>query len=239
MAEALSLRVLFFDTQSIMSIGRAEPMDSLDELLGQSDYVAINVSNSPENAGLFGQDTLNKMKKKSYLINMYAPDVVEHIALANALQSGHLAGAAIDAFPSTLIKDNVFTSPLQKLKNVILTPSIASDTMEARIRVVEEVTMDIARYVVDGTTIGAVNFPSVAAWPLKPNTRRIICMHHNVRGVLREIDNILSAYNVGKQILDTKDTLGYLIADVATDQVTAEIVSQLAMLANTIRTRII
>ncbi|KAI8930334.1 D-isomer specific 2-hydroxyacid dehydrogenase [Entophlyctis helioformis] len=239
MAEALSLRVLFYDAVSLMPIGRAQPTDSLDELLAQSDYVSLNISASPENVNLFNKDVIAKMKKGSCLINVSAGDAVDQQALADAIKSGHLAGAAIDIHPPGSVSSKTFTSPLQNVPNVILTPSIAGDTVDARRRIIAEVTTHVVRYIRDGTTTGAVNFPSVAAWPLKPGMRRIICMHRNIRGLLREIDHVLSAYNVGKQVLDTKDTLGYLIADVATEQVTTEIVSQLAMLANTIRTRIV
>eukprot|EP00842_Homolaphlyctis_polyrhiza_P006929 jgi/Hompol1/825/HPOL_003436-RA len=239
MAEALSLHVIFYDSASVMPIGRAEAMSSIEELVAQSDYVAINITPTPENRGLFGKDLIAKMKKGSYLINVSSEDAVDHQALADAIKDGHIAGAAIDAVPTSSINGAKFTSPLQKMRNVILTPSIASDTIEARRRIVAEVTEDIVRYITSGTTTGSVNFPSISAWPLKQGMRRIICMHRNVRGVLREIDHILSAYNVGKQVLDTKDMLGYLIADVATERLSTEIVSQLAMLANTIRTRII
>jgi D-3-phosphoglycerate dehydrogenase len=116
---------------------------------------------------------------------------------------------------------------------------IARFTTESAQRAGTEITLSVTRYIKDGTTSGAVNFPSLAAWPLKPGCCRILSMHRNVRGVLREIDHILSAYNVGKQVLDTKDGVGYLIADVFTESVSTEIVSQMAMLANTIRTRII
>ncbi|OAJ43136.1 hypothetical protein BDEG_26517 [Batrachochytrium dendrobatidis JEL423] len=206
MAEALSICVIFYDELSLMPIGRAKPVDTLDELLAKSDYVAINITSTPENDGLFDKNMLAKMKQGSYLINASASEAVDHAALADAIKSKHIA---------------------------------AGDTLEARRRIVAEITEDVVRYISEGTTIGAVNFPSVAAWPLKPGSRRIICMHRNVRGVLKEIDHILSAYNVGKQVLDTKDSLGYLIADVMTDQLSTEIVSQLAMLANTVRTRIV
>jgi D-3-phosphoglycerate dehydrogenase len=112
-------------------------------------------------------------------------------------------------------------------------------TKESSVRAGSETTASIVRYLNDGTTYGSINFPSVAAWNLKKGHCRIVSMHHNVRGVLREIDHILSAYNVGKQVLDTKDGVGYLIADVDTETVSTEIVSQMAMLAATIRTRII
>jgi D-3-phosphoglycerate dehydrogenase len=117
--------------------------------------------------------------------------------------------------------------------------TIASLTTESSIRAGSETTAAIVRYYNDGATFGSINFPSVAAWPLKSGNCRIVSMHRNQRGVLREIDHILSEYNVGKQVLDTKDNVGYLIADVDAASVSTEIVSQMAMLAATIRTRII
>jgi D-3-phosphoglycerate dehydrogenase len=238
MAESLSLRVLFYDILAIMPIGRAEPRASLQELLAESDYVALNISSTTENDFIFGKKELGWMKPGSYLINVSYGNAVDQDALAEAIRSGQLAGAAMDVFPQGPKKGS-FTCPLQGLPNVLLTPGIAGDTKEARLRIVQEVTSHIVRYIRDGTTTGAVNFPNIAGWPLKQDNRRIICMHRNVRGVLKEIDHILSAYNVGKQVLDTKDDVGYLVADVATSQVTTEIVAQLAILANCIRTRII
>lgn len=141
----------------------------------------------------------------------------------------------------------VFKSPLQGLPNVILTPhfgnqlpnTLAQLTNESKIRAGTETTASIRRYIETGTTYGSINYPSVAGGQIKKGTCRIVHMHQNVRGVLREIDNILSPYNVGKQVLDTKDGVGYLIADVATEDVSTEIVSQMATLAATIRIRII
>ena len=115
----------------------------------------------------------------------------------------------------------------------------AGETTECMARTVTEVTHAIVHYMTEGSTVGAVNYPSIAAWPIKSGTRRIINVHRNVRGVLKEIDFVLSAYNVGKQVLDTKDGVGYLIADINTENVTSEIVSQLAILANSIRTRVL
>ncbi|KAH9256740.1 hypothetical protein BASA81_005034 [Batrachochytrium salamandrivorans] len=223
MAEALSLRVLFYDDISLMPIGCAQPIDTLDELLAQSDYVVVNVTPSPENSNLFDKDILSKMKKGSYLVNVSAGDAVNHEDLAESIKSGHLSGAAMDVFPAQYVDGQMFKSPLQSMRNVILSPNIAGDTIESRRRIVTEITGNIVRYISEGTTIGSVNFPSVAAWPLNSGNRRIICMHRNVRGVLREIDQILSAYNVRKQVLDTKDSFGYLIADVMTEQLSTEI----------------
>ncbi|KAJ2998420.1 hypothetical protein HDV02_004535 [Globomyces sp. JEL0801] len=233
MAEALSIKVIFYDLMALMPI---VTVSSVDELLAQSDFVSLHVTCHPDNKHLIGKEQLLKMKKGIDL-------KVDHEALAEVIKSGHLGGAAIDVFPDsdTPVKSNSkFTSPLQNLRNVILTPAYSKKderTTESAQRVGSEITNSVVRYINDGTTSGSMNFPSVATWQLQKGHSRIICMHRNVRGVLREIDNILSAYNVRKQVLDTKDKVGYLIADVTTEKVSTEIVSQLALLANTIRTR--
>lgn len=234
------MRVIFFDIQAIMPIGRNQPVETLDELLEQSDFLAVCISGSKDNVGVIGEHHLGKMKQGSYLINTSYGKAVDQGALVEALKSGHLAGAALDVFPSQpSSKNSTFDNAFKGLKNVILTPSIGEHTAETLTRIGIEVASSMIRFLSDGSTVGAVNFPSVAAWPLKPNSRRIVNMHRNIRGVLREIDCILSAYNVGKQVFDTKDEIGYLIADVNTTELTTEIVSQLALLANTIRTRIL
>ncbi|KAJ3203854.1 hypothetical protein HDU67_009896 [Dinochytrium kinnereticum] len=242
MAEALSLRVIFYDTVNLMPIGRAEQKLTLDDVLAESDFVAINVSPLVENDKMIAAPQFAKMKKGSFLINTSYGDAVDLDALADAVKSGHLAGAAIDVFPqsqSPKSRKDRFESVLLGLPNVILTPHIGDMTIEADHRVGFEVASAISRFISEGATVGAANFPSVAAWPLKVGSRRILNMHWNKRGVLQEIDYILSAYNVGKQVLDTRDGMGYLIADIATEEVTTEIVSQLALLAHTIRTRIL
>lgn len=242
LAEALSIKVIFYDQASIMPIGNSVAVASLDELLQSSDFVTINITHCHENKGLFLAEQFQRMKKGSFLINASFGDAVDHAALAQAIKSGHLGGAAVDVFPEGVepVKGvSKFVSPLQNLPNVILTPHYGKLTIESAIREGTETTASVVRYINDGTTFGATNFPSVSAWPLKQGSCRIMSMHKNVRGVLREIDNILSAYNVGKQVLDTKDGVGYLIADVDTENVSTEIVSQMAMLAATIRTRIL
>jgi len=234
------MRVVFYDVQTVLPIGRNEPCASVEEVLKQSDFVSINVSQLPENDQLIGEAELAMMKKKSYLINAGYPHAVDLEALAKKLQSGHLLGAALDVFPEMPAGNNVeFKHPFTGLKNVILTPNIGDATAQASERTGSEVANSIAWFLSEGSSVGAVNFPSIKAWPLKPGFRRIINIHRNIRGVLKEIDNILSGYNVGKQVLDTNNQIGYLLADVSTDEVTSEIVSEMAMLSNTIRTRIL
>ncbi|KAJ3062606.1 hypothetical protein HK102_008714 [Quaeritorhiza haematococci] len=124
MAEALGMQVIFYDTVSLMPIGRAEPKDSLADLLTQSDFVSINVSSVSENVKMFGAEQIKLMKKNSYLINVNFGDAVDLDAVADGLDSGHLAGAAFDCFPADATKGNNFTHRIQKCKNVILTPMI-------------------------------------------------------------------------------------------------------------------
>lgn len=202
MAEALSIKVLFYDTVSIMPIGNAVAVTSMSELLAQSDFVVVNVTSSLENKHLMGKEQFELMKKGAFFINAGYGDVADHQALAQAIKSGHLGGAAIDTYPEeTLPKKGQakLVSPLQGLRNVILTPSygillqidfisytcVATLTREAAIREGSETTSSIVRYIRDGTTFGSINFPSVAAWYLKKGSCRIVCMHKNIRGVLR------------------------------------------------------
>ncbi|KAJ3071180.1 hypothetical protein HDU98_005697 [Podochytrium sp. JEL0797] len=240
MAEALSLEVVFYDVNSQMPMGRAKARKSLEEVLKESDYVSLNIGNSPENKNLIGKKEIALMKKTAYLINASAGDAVDLDALAEALKAGTIRGAAIDAFPNQPSgKKAEFKTPLMGLKNVVMTPNIGDMTTEGDMRVGTEVATAVVNNITLGSTVGTANFPSISAWPLKSGTRRIINVHRNVRGVLQEIDYILSGYNVGKQILDTKDNLGYIIADIAAEEVTTEIVSQLALLAHTVKTRIL
>ncbi|KAJ1569500.1 hypothetical protein HK096_002912 [Nowakowskiella sp. JEL0078] len=240
LSEALGMKVIFYDDVAMMPIGNAVAKDSLSELLSGSDFVAINISADPENVKLIGKPQLELMKKGSYIINASYGEAIDIDPVGEGLKTAPLKGGGLGVWPNQpSFQTDKFTTPLQGLKNVILTPTIGDKTLESYERMGAEVAAAVARYLVDGTTIGAVNFPSIAVWPQRPNTRRIVNMHRNVRGVLKEIDFILSAYNVGRQILDTKDGIGYLIADVGTENVTTEIVSQLALLANTIRTRIL
>ncbi|KAJ3213413.1 hypothetical protein HK099_007403, partial [Clydaea vesicula] len=232
MAEALSMRVIFYDDVSLMPIGRAEEK-SLNEVLSTSDFVTVNVSDRKDNIKFIGRNELNLMKKGSYILNASFSEAIDLVALAEALESKHLNGAALDSFSDDIVNGtwpNDIIARLAKQDNVILTPQIGALTTDAAERISNEVSHSLIRYLHDGSTVGSINFPTIVTWPLKDGTRRILNIHRNVRGVLKEIDSILSSYNVGKQVLDTHDGYGYLIADIATDSVTTEIVSQLALL---------
>ena len=182
MAEALSLKVIFYDTLSIMPIGLANPVNSLKELLQASDFIAITVSSSMENKGLIGHSEIEQTKKGCYILNACCGDAIDHAAIANAIKSGHLAGAGIDAWPTGV---TIHNSDLVQLPNVILTPGIAADTIEAQKRCMYEVTNAAISYIETGVSTGSLNFPSVVTPPLKSGSRRIVCIYRNVRGVLK------------------------------------------------------
>ncbi|KXS20766.1 NAD(P)-binding protein [Gonapodya prolifera JEL478] len=240
LAESIGMRVIFYDIATVLPMGRNQPQASLAALLPVSDFVAVCVSPTDENRKFIGPNEIRQMKKGSYIVNTSYGDAIDLDAVAEALKSKHLAGAAFDVFPKTpLSNSTTFQHPFSGLKNVIMVPNLGDATQQAHERVGHDVANSIARFLNEGASVGAVNFPSIQTWALKPGTRRILNMHRNVRGVLKEIDYILSAYNVGKQVLETNGKLGYLIADVNTEEVTTEIVAQLALLSNTIRSRIL
>ncbi|KAJ3336702.1 hypothetical protein HDU93_002322 [Gonapodya sp. JEL0774] len=210
MAESIGMRVIFYDIATVLPIGRSQPQASLAALLPVSDFVAICVSPTAENRHLFGENEIRQMKKGAYLINTSYSEAVDFEAAAQALKAKNLAGAAFDVFPNTPLSNQAsFQHPFASLKNVIMVPNLGDATQQAHERVGHDVANSIVRFLNEGASVGAVNFPSIQSWPLKSGTRRILNMHRNVRGVLKEIDYILSAYNVGKQVLETNGKLGY------------------------------
>jgi D-3-phosphoglycerate dehydrogenase / 2-oxoglutarate reductase len=215
MAEAMGMQVLYHDVVSVLPIGRAQAVSTLDELLAASDFVSLHVPRSPTTKNLISTDQLAKMKKGAKLINASRGTVVDIEALAAALASGHLGGAAVDVFPSEPGKNGPgFESPLRGLPNVILTPHIGGSTAEAQLNIGREVAAALSNYVNLGSTTGAVNFPQLDM-PFTPNSHRILNVHKNVPGVLRDINLIVSENdaNVRAQLLGTSALVGYIIID--------------------------
>eukprot|EP00160_Parvularia_atlantis_P019895 Unigene8003_Nuclearia_a/m.24563 Unigene8003_Nuclearia_a/g.24563 ORF Unigene8003_Nuclearia_a/g.24563 Unigene8003_Nuclearia_a/m.24563 type:complete len:275 (-) Unigene8003_Nuclearia_a:67-891(-) len=242
LAEFLGLRVVWFDHQALMPIGNSTPVSSMEELLRQADFVSLHVPEMPDNVNLISANEIAMMKKGSYLINTSYGDAVNVSDLAAALRSGHLHGAAIENLPLAHLPEEDSQQlradfPLHKLPNVILLPAMGGSTQDSKQRVSYEVATYIERYLKDGCTQGAVNFPVIDVRSVKQNNRRIINIHKNVRGVVTEINHILSNYNVNRQIMETRDNMGYCIIDVDTKEVTTDIVASLALLSNSIRTR--
>ncbi|KAH8987148.1 hypothetical protein EDB83DRAFT_2510291 [Lactarius deliciosus] len=226
LAEAFGMRVLFYDVVNLMPLGSARQTESLHSLLSASDFVTIHVPELPETMNMISGIQLAQMKKGSYLINNARGTVIDIPALIEAMKSGHIAGAAIDVFPhepganGAPFDDqlNPWASELRALKNVILTPHIGGSTEEAQRMIGEEVAGALTRYLNFGSTVGAVNFPEVdlrAITAEQPDHVRICHVHINQPGVLRQVNEVLSPYNVEKQYSDSKGDVAYLMADIA------------------------
>jgi D-3-phosphoglycerate dehydrogenase len=213
---------------------------TLAELLGSSDFVTLHVPETQQTKNMIGATEIAHMRKGSFLLNASRGTVVVIPALAEAIKSGHLAGAAVDVYPEEPESNSDgFKTELQGLPNVILTPHIGGSTIEAQAAIGREVATSLIKYANRGTTTGAVNFPQVEL-PPTPGTHRILNVHRNVPGVLRDVNKIVSDLNanIHAQMLATDSEIGCLIMDL--DQDVSEIVrSGIAGLSTDIRTRIL
>ena len=240
MAESMGMRVLYFDVVSKLTIGNAKACGSLEELLGKSDFVTLHVPELASTKGLMGKSQIRKMKSGGYLINASRGSVVDVPALAEAIKDGHVAGAAVDVYPEEPAGNNEkFMSELQGLPNVILTPHIGGSTEEAQASIGVEVATSLIRFVNEGATTGAVNFPRIEM-PSDPGAHRILNIHRNVPGVLKDVNRIVSDLNanIRRQTLSTDQEIGYLIMDL--DQnVASQVRDAVEALPTSIRTRIL
>jgi len=204
LAEAMGMKVIFFDQTDKLRHGNTEPVESLADLLAQSDIVSLHVPETPATAGMIGAAELRLMRPGSHLINNSRGTVVDLEALAKALRDGHLAGAAIDVFPVEPSSNaDRFQTPLQGLKNVILTPHIGGSTEQAQDRIGREVARKMLDYFSSGSTMGAVNFPQVQL-QARPHGARFSHVHRNVPGMLRRLNEIFLQrdINIIAQYLD-------------------------------------
>ena len=239
-AEALGMRVLFFDVAAKLPMGNNRSTKSLDELLGQSDFVTMHVPETPQTRGMIGVRELAAMRAGAYLLNASRGTVVDIAALAESLRTGHLSGAAIDVFPDEPEKNSDgFVSPLQGLSNVVMTPHIGGSTAEAQEAIGREVATAVIKFINAGVTTGTVNFPSIDA-PPTPGKHRILNVHKNVPGVLRDINRIVSekGANIATQVLATDPEIGYLVMDLDQD-VSHDVKNAMAALHTNIKTRIL
>ncbi|KAI0082284.1 hypothetical protein K474DRAFT_1586269 [Panus rudis PR-1116 ss-1] len=226
LAESFGMRVLFYDVINIMPLGSARQVESLEALLSESDFVTLHVPELPETTNMISAQELALMKQGSYLINNARGKVVDIPALIDAVKSKHLAGAAIDVYPSEPSANgapfddqlNPWSSALRSLPNVILTPHIGGSTEEAQRMIGEEVSAALIRYLNYGSSVGAVNFPEVdlrAITTEQGGHVRVCHVHNNIPGVLKQVNEVLSPYNVEKQYSDSKGEVAYLMADIA------------------------
>lgn len=241
LAEALGMRVLYFDVVKKLPLGNSQPCRTLDELLEKSDFVSLHVPDTTATRGLMGERQLAAMRKGAHLINASRGTVVEISALAKALKEGRIGGAAIDVFPHEPASNKEkFVSELQGLPNVILTPHIGGSTIEAQEAIGSEVAHSFLNFLKSGSTRGAVNFPNVDLPVLHEASHRIINVHKNVPGVLKEINGIVSAVgaNIEAQSLVTDPQIGYLVMDMAKVEATA-VAERIAKLETSIKTRVL
>ena len=215
MAEAVGLRVIFYDTAERLAHGNARRVGTLDELLEQADVVSLHVDGRPGNAGLFGADRFARMKPGAVFINASRGMVVDDVALREHILSGHLSGAAIDVFPKEpKAQGDPFESPLRGLDNVILTPHVGGSTQEAQEEIGHFVANKLQGFVSTGGTALSVNLPEVAPQP-PSGAFRMGYLHNNVPGVLADVNRLLAdaGANVIDESLSTRGELGYVVID--------------------------
>ena len=240
LAEAMGMRVVFFDVATKLPLGNNRSVSTLDELLSISDFVTLHVPATPQTEWMIGAAQFARMKRGAGLINASRGSVVDIHALAEALKTGHVSGAAVDVYPEEPEGNtDTFETELRGLENVVLTPHIGGSTEEAQEAIGREVATSLSRYMKAGATTGAVNFPQVEI-PLIANTHRILNVHRNVPGVLRDINQIVSDLNanIHAQVLSTDPNVGYLIMDL--DQnVSQPVADRIAALGTDIKTRVV
>lgn len=215
LAEAMGMRVVFYDTADRLAHGNARRMTSLDALLAEADVVSLHVDGRPGNAGLFGAEQFAKMKPRALFINASRGMVVDDVALRENIESGHLAGAALDVFPvEPKAQGDTFESVLRGLDNVILTPHVGGSTQEAQEEIGWFVSGKLAGFVAQGSTALSVNLPAVQPPPLTEGTR-LAYLHVNVPGVLAELNAYLAEQgaNIVGQYLATRGEQGYVVTD--------------------------
>jgi D-3-phosphoglycerate dehydrogenase / 2-oxoglutarate reductase len=241
-AEAMGMRVIFYDHTDKLRHGNVEPVDTMAELLAKSDVITLHVPETPATQNMIGAAELQLMKPGAFLINNARGTVVDIEALAAALRSKHLGGAAIDVFPVEPGSNaESFISPLQGLDNVILTPHVGGSTEEAQERIGAEVARKFVEYSDVGSTTGAVNFPQVQL-PPRPAGTRFIQVQRNLPGELGRLNAVFARHNVniGAQYYQTNGELGYVVLDADGGvQDAAEVVKDIRALAGTIRARML
>ncbi|MDG4584375.1 MAG: phosphoglycerate dehydrogenase [Candidatus Competibacter sp.] len=243
LAEALGMRVVFHDIETKLALGNAQPVPSLDLLLEVADVVTLHVPETPQTWRMIGADQLARMKPGARLINAARGTVVDIDALTQALESKHLAGAAVDVFPSEpKANDEEFISPLRRFDNVLLTPHVGGSTEEAQQNIGLEVASKLIKYSNNGSTVSSVNFPEVAL-PEHPGKHRLLHIHRNQPGVLSQINAIFSEQriNIAGQYLQTNPRIGYVVIDIDGGErtETLQLKKRLDAVTGTIRTRVL
>ncbi len=243
LAEALGMRVVFYDIETKLTLGNVQSLPTLDALLEMADVVTLHVPETPQTFKMIGAAQLARMKPGAALINAARGTVVDVAALIQALESKHLAGAALDVFPEEpKANEDEFVSPLRRFDNVLLTPHVGGSTEEAQQNIGLEVAGKLLKYSNNGSTLGSVNFPEVSL-PEHPGKHRLLHIHRNQPGVLSAINAVFSEQhiNIASQYLQTNPRIGYVVIDVDGDAraETLQLKKRLDEVPGTIRTRVL
>ncbi|MBA4251841.1 MAG: phosphoglycerate dehydrogenase [Chlorobiaceae bacterium] len=241
LAESLGMNVFYFDIEQKLKLGNAKACTSLAELLQSSDIVTIHVPETELTMNMITSRELALMKKGAFLINAARGKIINIDDLVNALETRHIAGAAIDVFPIEPISNNdQFVSSLQKFQNVILTPHIGGSTAEAQSNIAIEVSEKLIKYCDIGSTLGATNFVEISLGR-NVNCKRYLHIHKNQPGVLNKITKIFTSrnINISAQFLQTDPHIGYVIMDIDIKEESADILGELRAIPETIKTRVL
>ncbi|HET6655697.1 MAG TPA: phosphoglycerate dehydrogenase [Gammaproteobacteria bacterium] len=215
-AEALGMSICYFDVAEKLGLGTAKKSATLDDLLEAADVVSVHVDGRPENRDLFGRAQFERMKPGAVFLNLSRGHVVDIDALHDAIAGGRIRGAGVDVFPEEpYSNEEEFHSPLRDLPNVVLTPHIGGSTLEAQADIGRFVAGKLVEYINTGATSASVNFPNIQL-PAQAEAHRLIHVHHNVPGILAEINRVLAGHNINivGQYLKTDDRIGYAITDI-------------------------
>jgi D-3-phosphoglycerate dehydrogenase len=240
LAEGLGMHVIYYDIVSKLPLGNARPVNSLNALLEQSDAVSLHVPATEQTHEMIGSEQLQRMPKGSMLVNASRGTVVDISALCAALEKDHIAGAALDVFPTEpRTNQDEFISELRGFDQVILTPHIGGSTMEAQEAIAQEVADKLVRYSDNGSTMSAVNFPEVSL-PDQREVRRVLHTHRNEPGVMQQINQVFSHSNINivSQYLQTRGDIGYVVMDLDGSNVNG-LMDALREIPATIRCRVL
>jgi D-3-phosphoglycerate dehydrogenase / 2-oxoglutarate reductase len=240
LAEALGMKVIFYDVETKLPLGNAEDKKSLKELISNSDVVTLHVPETSQTRYIINKTTLKYFRKGAILINYARGEVVDLEAVRKAIVDGNLGGAAVDVFPEEPEKNgDRFQSPLQDLPNVILTPHIGGSTEEAQQNIGDDVGNKLFNFLEKGMTFGSHTVPALAL-PPQEGSHRILHIHKNVPGVLSEINTRLSKnkINIVGQYLKTNEEIGYVVLDVDR-QISSRALQLLREVKQTIKVRVV
>ncbi|MGK0422038.1 MAG: D-3-phosphoglycerate dehydrogenase [Polaribacter sp.] len=239
LAEALGMDVYYYDIEDKLALGNATKIDDLADLLAISDVVTLHIDDNAANKNFFGADEISQMKDGAHFVNLSRGFVVDIKALAAALRSGKLAGAAVDVYPEEPSKNGDFFTDLKGLSNVILTPHVGGSTEEAQRDIADFVPSKIMAYINSGNTVDAVNFPNIRL-PRQVKAHRFLHIHKNVPGVMAKINKVLAEFNLNiiGQYLSTDPKVGYVITDLDKEY-NKEVIDELRKIEGTIKFRVL